>query len=1745
MNKITSATLLVASFWLICGLGLIATAVAGTEFEAERGTGEWLLINDDFNETRHEGAFVQAGPNFHVLGGRETLAVRIYDPDTESWSTGASSPIVLHHLQAVELDGLIYVIGAMTGNFPSEDPVENVFIYDPLADLWITGPELPQDRLRGSSGAVVHDGLIYWISGNENGHLGPHSTLVDVYDPATADVTPLGDIPHARDHVFATLYDDQIYVVGGRQSGDGTNVTLGPNIPEVDVYDIGSDLWTTLPSQSDLDPPRSAAATALLGDKIVIAGGESDAQSDAHAETQAFDPVTGEWNDLVDMLTPRHATQAIESNGGFYVVGGSPIQGGPGSSQLPLEALYLDGQTSPASGALTAGSIGGPESVQFESDTESVTLSHEGGNQAAVIKSLSIAGSSAFNLAEAFPGPITIAPGTSTDFDIEFDESSTDPHSAYLVITDGKNVTSLVYLDANGNGTGIPLVLYRVNAGGEQVAAIDGGPDWGEDAPGSPSPYLAAGGDGTGEFPVQNVEATVPTSTPTQIFQTERWDSLEAPEMLWQFPVAEATPVEIRVYLMNGWDGTSEPGERVFDIKIDGDTVISGIDLSAEAGHQVGTVRTFEVVSNGVIEIEFIHDVENTLVNGLEIVALGKQPDVLSVTPASVDFGDVSIDSSGSREVTLNNLGGDGDPEITITDVSIDNDDFSTDLTTGSALNPGEEMTAQVTFSPETTGSQEGSLSIVHTGTNSPVTISLAGTGFDPDSAPISFSSQTITQRLNPTQVEFGPDERLYVSELKGFIYAFEIERDDETGDYLVLDFEVIDLIRTIPNHNDDGTPFSAIERNVTGMITAGTPENPVLYVTSSDPRIDDPDADTNSGIVSRLTWTGTEWQKLDLVRSLPRSEHDHLPNGMALDADAGVLYVAMGGHTNMGAPSSIFGNLPEYAYSAAVISVDLNAIGETTYDIPTLKGDVFGGQFGANQAMLVQNGPVQVHAPGFRNPYDALLTSTGKLYAWDNGPNAGWGGLPINEGPAGDCLNTNSESNSAEHPDGLHYIDAQGYYGGHPNPTRANRDNTFDGASPIPEGMESSVECIYQIPEVEDSSLTTNDASTNGLAEYTASNFSEAMSGNIIATTWDGQVLRVQLNSTGDEALDQEVLFTGLSGPLGVTAQGDADPFPGTIWIGQFFDGSITVFEPNDFYECDPDNLDPDDTSPNGYTYGDLIDNGLDPCNPSQVPPDFDQDFVSDINDSDIDGDGILNEDDTFDFDPSNGLGTNLPHRVAWTSDVIGDMGGMSAWSAPGFTGHMVHPTDAISIFGQFDPDKLVPGGAAGVFTVEEVTTGDALGTQNNQENAFHFGVNITAEADVFTARTRIMSPFAGFTPENAESMGMFIGNGDQDNYIKLVTSANDGNGGIEFTMEEAGDFDIQSINAPILVADHVDLYLVIDPDPIALTVTASYVITTDGVRGEREQAGDPVSIPSAWLTDETNGLAVGIISTSAGASSFPASWRFVEVYEGDGEFFPDLDAEGVLSANPDTLDFGSVLVDDESTLVLELINEGTVGEADIIVTSMTVDGDDVFDTDFEADLVIPADSDAQIAVSFEPDSMGSFSADLIIEHDGQNSPLVVSLSGNGTQSDGEADLGISIELDSISADNRGHYVVEVVNLGPADVEGAAVVSMMGEGASEIEWTCAAENGASCVSSGTGDLAELVDLQSSTSVTYLVEATLDGGALEQGVTSSVMVEPPEDILDPNPDNNFDEVVARMGIFRDRFETSPDVSGGD
>jgi glucose/arabinose dehydrogenase len=748
---------------------------------------------------------------------------------------------------------------------------------------------------------------------------------------------------------------------------------------------------------------------------------------------------------------------------------------------------------------------------------------------------------------------------------------------------------------------------------------------------------------------------------------------------------------------------------------------------------------------------------------------------------------------------------------------------------------------------------------------------------------PISFGKSLLAGETStrPTSLQFGPDGRLYVLQQDGTLKIYRVARN-AANSYAVTATETVLLIRNIPNHDDDGKPNPAINtRQATGLLVRGTAARPVVYVSSSDPRFGggprgDTGLDTNSGMVSKLTWNGTAWRKQDLVRGLPRSEENHSVNGLAINKAGTLLYLAVGGHTNMGAPSRVFADLPEYAYSAAVLTINLTMIGSGTYDMPTLDdparpgtvdaNDPFGGDNGANQAKIVAGSPVQLFATGFRNPYDLLRSSKGVLYATDNGNNAGQGDVPIKEGPKGNCTNGVNEP-GVTGPDSLHVI-SKGYYGGHPNPTRGNKANTFHGQSPILAAH--PVECDYRLAgTAAEPVLATDPSSSNGITEYTASNFGGAMQGDLLIAAYDNYVERVQVDATGKVNEGKSTLFSSVGiHPLDIIATGDNGPFPGTIWVVDIGNQNIYVFEPADYgggtgTTCTGVYSTTLDEDGDGFTNADEIDNHTDPCSAADVPHDWDGDHISDLNDPDDDNDGVPDTADPFAIDPTNGLGTTVPVTYNFTKPVGGllDLG---------FTGLITNgSTNYASLF---DPTKLTAGGAPGVLTVDQLTPGST--TTNDQAYGFQFGVKPPTTS--FVAHTRVVSPFAGVTPMPGESIGLQLGTGTQDDYLEIALTGDSG-GGVEVT-QEVGGVVTRSAVTPVSLPGPSAVELYLETDPVTDTVQPAFKVVTNGVTGPRQTAGPPVTVPSSWL-DGHAGVAVGLLGTAPSGDTLSGTWDMVEV--------------------------------------------------------------------------------------------------------------------------------------------------------------------------------------------------------------------------------------------------------------------------
>jgi PKD repeat protein len=150
---------------------------------------------------------------------------------------------------------------------------------------------------------------------------------------------------------------------------------------------------------------------------------------------------------------------------------------------------------------------------------------------------------------------------------------------------------------------------------------------------------------------VPAVDGTVPPTTPTAVFDSERWDAAAAPEMSWHLPVAVGTPIQVRLYFASRCDCTNDPGERVFDVRLDGTLVRDDFDIVAAVGHNRGTMQSFNITSDGNVDIDFGHVVENPLINAIEIV----RTDVVAPPPPSSPDGlrDIWFDRADASPATV------------------------------------------------------------------------------------------------------------------------------------------------------------------------------------------------------------------------------------------------------------------------------------------------------------------------------------------------------------------------------------------------------------------------------------------------------------------------------------------------------------------------------------------------------------------------------------------------------------------------------------------------------------------------------------------------------------------------------------------------------------------------------------------------------------------------------------------------------------------------------------------------------------------------------------------------------------------------------------------------------------------------------------------------------------------------------------------------------------------------------------
>ena len=221
--------------------------------------------------------------------------------------------------------------------------------------------------------------------------------------------------------------------------------------------------------------------------------------------------------------------------------------------------------------------------------------------------------------------------------------------------------------DTDGDGAGDACdsagsTLLRINAGG------------GDYVDGSGNLWSADFGYNTG---IQgSTSDPISGTTNDPLYKTERWDPSTSPDLHYSFNVPDGN-YTVNLYFADIYGGTAGVGLRVFDVVIEDELVLDDLDIYREVGHDAALVESFSVaVTDGQINIEFLHEIEDPKISAIEIISQELTPDTdgdgvpddidncpMVFNPGQEDTdgdgaGD-ACDSAGSTLLRINAGGGD------------------------------------------------------------------------------------------------------------------------------------------------------------------------------------------------------------------------------------------------------------------------------------------------------------------------------------------------------------------------------------------------------------------------------------------------------------------------------------------------------------------------------------------------------------------------------------------------------------------------------------------------------------------------------------------------------------------------------------------------------------------------------------------------------------------------------------------------------------------------------------------------------------------------------------------------------------------------------------------------------------------------------------------------------------------------------------------------------------------------------
>jgi non-specific serine/threonine protein kinase len=247
-----------------------------------------------------------------VSGGGSNKTVRTQAAtalDPGQWAPLQSAPTPRQELASAVQGGVVWVLGGLNGG-ESTSAVQN---YDPAANAWRPGPDLPLPLHHEMAATFKNEVVVVggWVP--ENGVL-TAKVSDQVFVLRGGKWVSLPHLKHARAAGAAAVVGDKLVVFGGQADGK--------LVPQTEVWDGTS--WSDGPN---LPTPRDHLAAASDGTYVYAVGGRNLSADKNLGALDRYDPSAKTWSKLPDMLTPRGDLGASVVGGRVVAVGGESATG--------------------------------------------------------------------------------------------------------------------------------------------------------------------------------------------------------------------------------------------------------------------------------------------------------------------------------------------------------------------------------------------------------------------------------------------------------------------------------------------------------------------------------------------------------------------------------------------------------------------------------------------------------------------------------------------------------------------------------------------------------------------------------------------------------------------------------------------------------------------------------------------------------------------------------------------------------------------------------------------------------------------------------------------------------------------------------------------------------------------------------------------------------------------------------------------------------------------------------------------------------------------------------------------------------------------------------------------------------------------------------------------------------------------------------------------------------------------------